>query len=119
MIRLQQSLGNFTEQILGLSQSLLIGTKFRLTLKILLNLFTTFIIHLRMFIKKILVFLQMLIPSRYLLILFINRLNRDLSLLVIRTRMEWESTPTADLVNLANQLSHSRWVTLKEYYQNS
>ena len=35
--------------------------------------------------------------------MFINGLNQDLSLLVERTRMEWETMFTPDLVNLANQ----------------
>ena len=37
----------------------------------------------------------------------INGLNQDRSLLVRRTRMEWETVSTPDLVSLANQLSHT------------
>ena len=37
--------------------------------------------------------------------MFINGLNHDLSLLVKKTRMEWETVCTPDLVNLANELS--------------
>ena len=36
---------------------------------------------------------------------FINGLNQDLSLLVKRTKMEWETMSTLDLVTLPNQLS--------------
>ena len=36
---------------------------------------------------------------------FRNRLNWHLSLLVKRSRMEWETISTPDLVNLANQLT--------------
>lgn len=38
--------------------------------------------------------------------MLINELNQDLSLLVKRIRTEWETTPSPDLVNLANQLTH-------------
>lgn len=38
--------------------------------------------------------------------LFVNGLNRNLSLLVKRARMEWEMMDTLDLVNLVNQLAH-------------
>lgn len=36
---------------------------------------------------------------------FSNRLNWHLSLLVKRSRIEWETVSTLDLVNLANQLT--------------
>lgn len=39
--------------------------------------------------------------------MLINRLNRDLSLLMKRTRIEWETIAMPDLVNLANQLAHT------------
>ena len=38
--------------------------------------------------------------------ILINVLCWDLSLLVKKTRREWETMSTPDLVNLANQLSH-------------
>ena len=72
-----------------------------------MNLFINIIIDLRLFFKKILVFLQMLISPGYLLTLFINGPNQDLSILVNRTRMEWETLSTSDQVNLVNQLSHT------------
>ena len=55
-------LGDFIKQFLGLFQSLLIGTKFRFAHKNLMNLFMTTTVDFRLFLKKILVFLQMLIP---------------------------------------------------------
>ena len=39
--------------------------------------------------------------------MFINELNQDLSLLVKGTKIEWETMSTPDLINLANQLSHT------------
>lgn len=45
----QQSLGGFTEQFLGLFQSLLIGTKRRLTHKNRMSLVITLIVDLRLF----------------------------------------------------------------------
>ena len=38
---------------------------------------------------------------------FVNGLNRDLFLLVQRTRMEWETMYTLVLINLAHQLAHT------------
>lgn len=38
---------------------------------------------------------------------FINLLNWELSLLTERTRIYWETMSISDLVNLANQLSHT------------
>ena len=64
MVRLRQSLGDFIKKFLGIFQSLLIGTKFRLAHKNLMNLFITIVINFRLFLKKILVFLQMLIIRR-------------------------------------------------------
>lgn len=66
VIRLERSLSNFTGQFLGLFQSLLMGTKFRLVHKSVMNRFMTVIIDFRLFSKKILVFFQMLIPFKYL-----------------------------------------------------
>ena len=43
-----------------------------------MNLFMTIIIDLRLFLKKSLVFRQMLIPCGWLLTLFIRLLNQDL-----------------------------------------
>ena len=62
MIRLEQLLGDFIKQFLGLFQRLLTGTKFSLAHKNLMNLFMTIIIDFKLFLKKILIFLQMLIP---------------------------------------------------------
>ena len=59
MIRLEEWLGDLTELVLGLFQSPLIGTKLRLAYKYLMNLFMTITIDFRLFLKKILVFLQM------------------------------------------------------------
>ena len=39
--------------------------------------------------------------------MFINGLNRGLSLPVERTRIKWETVCTPDLVNLANQLTQT------------
>ena len=39
--------------------------------------------------------------------MFINGLNWDFSFLVKRSRVEWDIMFIPDLVNLANQLSHS------------
>lgn len=69
-----------------------------------MNLFMTIIIDFRLFLRKILIFLQMLIPPAQLLTLFINGLYWDLFLLVKRTKMESETMFTSDLVNLASQL---------------
>ena len=52
----------FTEQLLGHFQSLLLGTEFRLAHKNRMKLFMTVVIDFRLLLKKILVFLQMLIP---------------------------------------------------------
>lgn len=62
MTRLVQSLGNFIGQFLGLSYSLLIGAKFRIAHKSTMKLFMAVIIDFRLFSKKSLVFLLMLIP---------------------------------------------------------
>ena len=61
MIMLRQLLGDFNKQFLGLFQSLLIRTKFRFEHKNLTSLFMTITINFRLFLKKILVFLQMMI----------------------------------------------------------
>ena len=50
------------EQFLVLFQSLLIGTKYKLANKNLMNFFKTITIHFGMLLKEILVFLQILIP---------------------------------------------------------
>lgn len=39
--------------------------------------------------------------------LFVNGLNRDLSLLVKRTRMEWETTSSLDVVNVINRFART------------
>ena len=57
-------LGVFIGQFLGLFQSLLIETKFGPIHKILITLFITITIDFRLFLKKILVFLQMFISPR-------------------------------------------------------
>ena len=54
----------FIEQFPGFFQTLLIGTKFRFANKNLMNLYMTITIDFRLFLKKILVFLQMLILPR-------------------------------------------------------
>lgn len=119
MIRPGQLLGDFTEQFLGIFQSLLIGTEFRLYTKHLMNLFMTTVINFRSLLKKILVFLQMLIfyPGSFKSV-FINGVNQDLCLTVKRTRMEWGTMSTPNLVNLANQLSHTLAVTSKKDHQS-
>lgn len=67
MISFRQSLDDFIGQFLRLFQSLLIETKFRLAYKNLINLFMNITINFRLFLKKILVFLQMLVPPGLLL----------------------------------------------------
>ena len=62
----------FIEQFLGHFQSLLIGTEFRLAQKNLMKLFMTVVIDFRLLLKKILVFLQMLIPPRWVLTLLMG-----------------------------------------------
>ena len=64
-------------------------------------------VDFRLFLKKMLVFFQKLIPAEWLLTLFITELNQDLPLLEKRSRMEWETISPPDLVNLANQLAHA------------
>ena len=56
-------IGDFIEQFLELFSSLLIRTKYKFAHRNLLKLFIIFIIDFRLFLKKILVFLQMLIPT--------------------------------------------------------
>ena len=67
MVRLRQKLGSLIRQFLGLFGRLLIETKFRLAYKNLINLFMNITINFRLFLKKILVFLQMLVPPGLLL----------------------------------------------------
>lgn len=64
MIGLWQSLDDVIRQFRGLPQNLFTRTKFRLVHKNLMNLFMTITIDFRLFLKKILGFLQMLIPPR-------------------------------------------------------
>lgn len=61
MIRLMKLLNIFIRQFLGLSQSLLIGIKFRLTHKDYINLSMIIIINFRLFSKKTLDYIEMLI----------------------------------------------------------
>ena len=56
-------IGDFIEQFLELFSSLLIRTKYKFVHRHMLKLFIIFIIDFRLFLKKILVFLQMLIPT--------------------------------------------------------
>ena len=58
----QANIANFNEQFLGIFQSLLIGRNFRFAHKYLTNLFMIITINFRLFLKKILVLLKMLIP---------------------------------------------------------
>ena len=67
MIRLRQSLSGFMGQFLQLFQSLLIGIKCKLIHNTLMNLFMTIPIDFRSFLKKILVFFQMLILHKQVL----------------------------------------------------
>ena len=57
MIRLKLSLGDFIKQFLRFFQNLLIGTKFRLAHKNLMNMFMTITTNFRLILKKILAFL--------------------------------------------------------------
>ena len=59
-IKLGQLPGDLIKQFLGLFNNMLIRTKFRLAHKNMMNLFVIIIIDFRSFLKKILVFLQML-----------------------------------------------------------
>ena len=62
-------------------------------------------IDFRLFLKKILVFLKILIPLRVAFnSMIINGMNWDLSFLVKRTRMEWENMFPTYLVILVIQL---------------
>lgn len=98
-----------TKQFRMLSQSSLIGAKFRLGHRSLTNLFMTIIID-----RHQVIFTENSdFPSDVGTIgitfnsLCVNRLNSSLSLLVKRTRMEWESMVTLDLINAANHLAHT------------
>lgn len=62
--KLENLLKNYTKQFLRLSQSLLIEAIFRLAHKSLVNPLMTITINFRSFLRKILVFLQMLILFR-------------------------------------------------------
>ena len=82
--------------------------KFQVCTQNLINLFMILTIDFRLFLKKILAFFSDADSTRVAFnFMLINELNCDLSLLVKRTRMEWETTPIPDLVNLANQLSQT------------
>ena len=71
-----------------------------------MNLFTTIVIDFRLFLKKILIFLQMLISTSIgFNSLFLNGLNLDLSFLVKRICMKWEIMSVPVSVNLANHIS--------------
>ena len=72
-----------------------------------MNLFTVITIDFQLFLKKILHLLQALTIQVAFNSLFINDLNQDFSLLVKRTKIEWETLSTPDLVNLATQVSHT------------
>ena len=100
-------LGNFIGQFLGLFQNLLIRTKFRIAHKNLISLFMSIIIDFRLFFKEN-AGLSTDVDSTWVAFnsILINVLCWDLSLLVKKTRREWETMSTPDLVNLANQLSH-------------
>ena len=56
-------IGDFIEQFLELFSSLLIRTKYKFAHRNMLNLFMIFIIDFRLFLRKILAFLQMLIST--------------------------------------------------------
>lgn len=74
----------------------------------MMNPFTTEAVNFRLFLKNILVFLQMLIPPE----LFIERL-KVLFLLLKRTRIEWETMSTLKWVILTNQLCLTQDESLK------
>ena len=96
------------EQFLGLFQSLLIGTKFKLAHKKSDEPLHDYYNPIQNVFKGNSGLLSDVDSTQVALnSMFINRLNRDLSLLVKRTRMEWETMSPSDLVNLANQFSHT------------
>ena len=63
----------------------------------------TIIVGFRLLLKKILASLWMLNPLSKITVKSTG-LNQDLSLLVERTRMEWETVSTPDLVTISDQL---------------
>ena len=108
MIRLRQSPGGFITLFLGFLQILLIGTKFRLTYKNLMKLFMIITINFRMYFKE-----KSGLPSDDNFTwwdsnsTFINVLNWEVSLLTKRTGIHWKTVSISNLVDLANQLSHT------------
>ena len=76
-MRLRLLLGNFMEQFLPLFRNLLFEIKIGLPHKNLTKLLMNITIYFRMFLRKILVFLQMLIPPCWVALnsVFINELS--------------------------------------------
>ena len=103
MIQAQAIVSDIFGQFLGLFQSPLIGIKFSLEHKNLMNLFMTTTIDFRLFLNSGL-FSDVDSTQVAFNSMFINGLNEDLSLLVKRTRMEWKIMSTPDVVHLVNQL---------------
>ena len=97
MNRLLQLPGNFIEQFLDLFLNLLIGTKFTFAHKNLTHLFVHITVDFRLLLKKILVS-RCRFHSGSFNFRFINILKREISLLVKRTSMEWETMSTPDLI---------------------
>ena len=61
---LRQALSDFIKKFLELFQSMVIGTKFRPAHKSLMNIVMIVTIDFSLFLKKMLIFLQMLIPPK-------------------------------------------------------
>lgn len=95
------------EQFLRLSQSLSIGARFRLAHKGLANLSVHNYYNRLQVVFKENSDLPSDVDSTRVTFnsLFINGLNKNLSLLVMRSRMGWGTMATLDLVNLANKLA--------------
>ena len=97
MNRLQQLPGNFVKHFLDLFLNLLIGTKFRFAHKNRTHLLVHITIDFRLLLKKILVS-RCRFHSGSFNSKFINILKREISLLVKRTRVEWETMSPPDLI---------------------
>ena len=108
IVRLKQLLGNLIKQFLGLFQNLLTN-KIQVCIQKSDNQVLMIItINFRMFFKE-----KSGLPSDDNFTwgdsnsVFINVLNWEVSLLTKRTRIHWKTMSISDLVNLANQLSHT------------
>ena len=106
ILLLRQSLGNFTEQFLELCQSKFVGSKFSVVHKNMMNLFMNTAVVFRFFNYVLLSDVYSIRVS--LKSMFINGLNRELSLLVKKNKMEWETAHFRFSYSGTLALSHSR-----------